>query len=277
MKTTAIIKRSGMLGDVISVEPCVRALRIIYKKVYVNVGNFYPVFYNNPYISNTFNNDKIEDDYVIFNLDNTYENSLHILRERVYLKICGVSLPDSAEMPRLYVTKEEIKTIQNLFVNFRYKKWATIDRGYPFNYGNTHLYLKCYVNGKFYKYQRPYFSDADWIPIIKYLKDNSIGIIQIGNRQYVDVLPGVDIDLRYKTSLRDLFAIIKCSDFFIGMESGAMHVAQALDTHGLGIFNNLVPVSSLCPYGSKIIPIFRSSDSKIDAEEIISIISKNFL
>ena len=253
--------RTASLGDVISVEPVVRALkRSGYRNVYVDAGSYAPVFENNPFVSPV---QDVPCGVKTVSLMNTYENELHLLREHVYLRKAGVELPNEELLPRIYLSDDERAYGKRQLCG---GDWIIIDPGYPMQLDGR--YLRGRLNGEDKIWQRAFWSEAEWGRLIQKLKSNGFMIVQIGNMNGVGTLPDVDLDLSGRTGIRQLFSIISAASFFVGMESGPMHVAQALGVPGVAIFHPNNPESGLKPFGSKIHAVYRNSGDLMNEDEL---------
>ena len=102
---------------------------------------------------------------------------------------------------------------------------------------------------------RGFWPFDSWRPILGAVKDMGYQIVTVGRRATIVAGPPVDLDLSRKTTLRQLFAIVNHCRYFLGMDSGPMHVAQALGVRGLGVFNPRHPAPCIIPAGSGITPV----------------------
>lgn len=259
---SALVVRSACLGDVLSVEPTIRALRQTGYAVGVEAGIYQPVFKNNPHVTPI---EQLDTPYKIFDLTGVYESQLHVLREAAYLKYCNVDLPASEKMPRLYLTDEEVAWGRSVL---RKGKWAVLDPGYPIKASMTGL-----LHGEEILWQRAFWPLHHWNRLCELLSERGIKTVQIGNEN-TPFVSAATLDLRHKTNLRQLFAIIHTCQYFVGMESGPMHIAQALGLPGVAIFHPIHPVESLKPVGSKITHIYRAPGDALNHAEILNVIDR---
>lgn len=264
-----VIKRSGMLGDVVSVEPVIRALKKEgYRRVAVDAGNFSSVFENHPNISDM---EDISLTSLKFDLTGCCESQLTVLRERAYLAACKTTLPDEEMLPRLFLTEREKQWGRDLLGD---GEWVVIDSGYPMEVDGRPNYLSGLHDGKRINWQRAFWTAAEWRGVVHGLSDIGFKVVQIGNQKAGESIPGVAIDLRHRTTLRKLFSLINACRYFVGMESGPMHVAQAFGLEGVAIFNPANPHQALQPLGSRITPIYRCNGDQLNHAEILGAMSR---
>ena len=68
--------------------------------------------------------------------------------------------------------------------------------------------------------------DKLWVEIVKFLHSQDYSVIQVGKDYHK--IPGIDLDLVNKTTLRELAGIIKASRFIVSVDTGVFHLAHAL-------------------------------------------------
>lgn len=245
----ALIDRKASLGDVIMTEPFIRALHKSgkYSKIAFAPSNCNDVHQNNPFLVSVR---QLKKPIHYFNLNNAYEYKLYMPVVDAYLNKYDYKLEEEEKMPKLYLSEKEINYGKKLLGT---GKWAVMDIGYP--------------NGQLIHGPRAFWSFKEWMPIYNALQSKNYKIVYVGNRK--DYPIKADLDLRMKTNLRQLFGIVNACDYFVGMDSGPMHVAQALGIKGIAIFNPKHPSSSLLFPGTTITPVHRLHSDKINCEEVI--------
>ena len=268
-----------MLGDVISLEPVARALYQKFgQKVVVDCGDFAPVFKHHPGIKfgSSLSNDtdlrpgfgmdkNFSDADLQFDLNNCYEQSHFRLREDSYAEFCGISLPDEQKTPKIYMTSEELMWGEDVLGT---GSWLVLDIGYC----ESGFLVARDARGQDRKWQRAHWPVAQWVTLVKDLQSLGIKVVQIGNRLDISAVPGVNLDLRGKTNLRELFGLIRACEFFVGMEYGPMHIAQAFGLRGVGIFHPMGPAHIYKTPGSRITEVYREPGDSIKEEQIVNAI-----
>jgi ADP-heptose:LPS heptosyltransferase len=249
----ALVIRDRSLGDVIMVEPFFRAL---HKEGYNRIGFRADSIYQEVHRNNPLLTPECElQNPDVFELNGVYENRLDLLIEYAYLNHYGFSLPLDELKPRLYLSDGEYGGE----CKFTKGRWILFDPGYP---------------GA--RRKRGWWPGKEWNPIVKAVKKLGYHTVIVANRENVQTIPLIEVDFRFKTSIRQLFSVINMCAGFIGMESGPMHVAEALNKPGIAIVNRHHPAEFTLVPGSSIIPVHRSRGDSLDCDEIIDIFNKKF-
>jgi ADP-heptose:LPS heptosyltransferase len=214
--------RKRALGDVLWIEPVIRAIAKKYETVIVHT-KFNALFNNFPLKNVIFKDHlsflekvliRIEQIFGIklftINLDNSYENdpSIHFLN--AYQKIAKVPL--TQEYPMLYLTKQET---ENRIIPERY----------------VILHIESFSNKVF----RHIFG-IDWQQVVAYLNDQGFHVIQIG----VNVQPLKKVK-NLKTTIREMISLIYHAEYFIGIDSGPSHIATSLGKRSMIFFGAINP------------------------------------
>jgi ADP-heptose:LPS heptosyltransferase len=247
MKRALIIRRS-CLGDVLCAEPFIAALRKAgYQQIHFEADTYSEVIANHPHLTPG----KPEGEFDTFDLTNVYELRLQMLMIDAYLEPFGLQLSEEEKKPTIYLTEEEKKYAENKLGN---DNWVVLDISYPGGpLGRAHWPI------------------SYWEPILEFLKSQGYKILWISHNRAAQPSSIVDLDIRGFTTLRELFALIHRCKLFLGMDSGPMHVAQAFDVPGVGVFNPIHPATSLLLPGTKIHPVHRVHGGDIGSDEIIQI------
>lgn len=251
--TSALVSRTMALGDVICAEPVVRALKNKgYKHISFLSENYQEVFHNHPFLIPAYD---LPQPCCHFDLDGKYERKLELYIVDAYLDAFGLTLPSAEKKPRIYLSDKEINWGRNALGTGR---CALLDIGRP--------------SGAL---GRGFWEFRDWLPVCKSLKQRGFRIVVVGNYLSMGVVVDrsyVDYDLRGKTNLRELFAVINAADLFVGVDSGPMHAAQALGVKGVAIFNPSHPAPSLLHPDTTIIPIHVARTEPLDIDRILAVI-----
>jgi heptosyltransferase III len=250
-------------GDIVACEPICRALKKQYpnSKIYWIVKKsfrelvefnpnideiieeynvFYSILLNNKNNFDSFHNCHLSDlrsygksrIYLQNNLalsqnilTNNYFNFGNILE--VFAKVGGV--PVLKDAPQIYFSKKINNKIDNLLLPKKY------------------IVIHCHSN----------FSPKDWK--INYwkklvndlLKEFDYDIIEVGLESYLGIS-----DLHYhnlcgKFTILETAEIIKRADYFIGIDSGPAHLANAVGTFGFLLFGKLIDFENYMPYSGQ--------------------------
>lgn len=215
--------RKRALGDVLWIEPVIRALAARNKKVivYTTVNE---LFANYP-LSNVVFRNKLnifekacraieffcKTAFFFIDLDNAYEEKpkehfLHAYEEKA-------GLPLTREYPSLYLNIEE-------------EKRPSLPEG---KYAVLHLESMTAKN-----YRKVY--GVDWEKVAGHIRQKGLTLYQVGNNP--PPIPGVT---HIKTSIREMIRLIRHSSFFIGLDSGPSHIAASLGIPSLIFFGAVKP------------------------------------
>jgi ADP-heptose:LPS heptosyltransferase len=247
--TDALVIRAGALGDTIAAEPFVRALgqQRGFGNIYVRADSYAEVFWNHPVAKLGLPPGPC----ATFDLTGVYEKYIpqQIQMTDAYLHHFGLKAPAPEVLPRLYLLEAEKAYAQEVLGD---GDWVVVDLGYP--------------GGPL---DRGFWAFDVWLPVLQAVKDMGFGIVAVGGRATCRLRPPVDIDLKRKTTLRQLFAVVNRCQYFLGMDSGPMHVAQALGVQGVGVFNPRHPASCILSSGSSIVPIHMGCNEEFRPDDLI--------
>jgi ADP-heptose:LPS heptosyltransferase/GT2 family glycosyltransferase len=209
-----ILRRRAAWGDVLLMTPIIRALKERNRMCRIEVETICPdVFNANPDVSYVdrqvlVNNAATED----HNLNGISEMkpSMHIVD--AYAECVGLRPGEYDKVTRLYVPQGDTEwALRTVGV----ESWVAIHPGptaWPCKNWNL----------------------ANWPAVIKAIQEMGYKVALVGN----DVLPGLpcDFDLRKKTNVGQLGALLHECKLFVGVDSFPIHVAQAVGTPVVGLF-----------------------------------------
>ena len=227
-----VVRRMEHMGDVLYTEPFIRALQGSLpsgSKVYVHTA--YPdVFLNHPLVEIVGKNSP--PNYVLDALyERCWKRGQFKYMTTCYLDHFGFEVEDLR--PKIHLSESEMKWAEDKLGE---GKWMVIDTGY-FAIMN--------------------FETDSWNRLLRELKEIGWKILVIGksegwvaNTQELEV----DLDLRGRTNIRQLFALIHQADFFLGVESGPFVVAMSFNKKGILLSGITEPHMILLP-DSNIVPV----------------------
>ena len=190
-------------------------------------------------------------------LTNNYFNYGNILE--VFAKVAG--LPAINEPPKIYIPEAVEKKIEKLI------------------FPNKIIVIHCHSN----------YSPKDWQVnfweklIADLLSSFDYNIVEIGLESKLKVYHSGYYNFCGKLSLLETAEIIKKADFFIGIDSGPAHFANAVDTFGFLLFGKLGDFKNYMPYSGKyeaktnVKFITKDGDpcSELEYDEVWNVISEN--
>jgi hypothetical protein len=210
VKPLCIIKMSGAMGDILLTEPFTRYVAQNFRICYQTHQRFVQVLENSPFIEKIITlDDAIPSDAIgIYNLDGSYVPHLDVPIHEAYFKAFGFDL------------------LADMQYHIYFKENETY--GLPKN---------CVVVDMSSIEGRQYYNN--WQPLLDYIHNCGYKIVLIGNYYYNDPrqLNNIYLDLRKtSTSIRELYCIINECEYYIGVESGPLHIAKTLGKKGIGIY-----------------------------------------
>lgn len=241
-KRIANILRHAALGDVLYAEPMIRALKESKGYELINFhtwGPFGQILLNHPCLNEIKASEigpnqgvirEIPYQEISYCLDFVYENEWRMGNE-VYVPLSYIKHfnlnPPNPPNPLLFITDSERSLARSLLVNGRKT-------------------LAICPNGK------ALFKDEEWKQVVEAARAIGFFLVGIGtdNRQAMDL----NIDMRGKTSIREMCLIMSEVDAVLTLESGSMVVADALGKPGVGLILSGHPSTMLKPE-SKIKPV----------------------
>lgn len=211
------------MGDVLWIEPVIRALAARHRKVTV-VTKYNELFLNYPLPNVTFRSDLtrwekalVKIDMVLgtrlfsVNLDGAHEKDPHRHFLNTFQMKAGV--PIVREYPRLYLSEAE----------------KQYDPGIDGPYVVLHLESFADMN-----YRKVY--GVDWAAVAAWLREKGYTVIQLGKEP--TPIEGV---IHRQTTIREMMALLNKASFFIGLDSGPSHVATALGVPSILFFGAVNP------------------------------------
>ena len=250
-------------GDIIACEPLSRQLRRMYpnakiywivKKAYRELVDFnphidviieeYSVLHSilltkkNPF--DNFYNCHLSGlrryNYLRKTLQNPLAKSLNILTDNyfnhgnileVFAKVGG--LPVISEPPKIYIPESVEKKIEEL------------------NFPNKIIVIHCHSNYCPKDWQIYYWEKL----VVDLLNYFDYDIIEIGLESKLNICNSGYYNFCGKFSLLETAEIIKKADFFIGIDSGPAHFANAVNTFGFLLFGKLGDFKNYMPYSGE--------------------------
>jgi len=211
------LMRKRAMGDVLWMEPLIRQLAATHTNVIVSTKNK-DLFAHYP-LPNVRFADKLNFlEKLLFrlraprfiNLEGAYEKRprMHLLH--AYQEEAG--LPLTNEYPRLYLSEAE-------------KKMYAAETPYvvlSLDSASSRNYRKVY--------------GVDWAQVVTFLQSRGIRVIYAGIKA-----PGIPGVIHYKTSVRELVALIYNCALFIGVDSAPSHIAASLHKPSLLFFGAVNP------------------------------------
>jgi len=262
-----IVKRMAALGDILVLDPLIRQLSKTYNKIwFYTCPRFVEVLENHPNIEKIIT--VIPDiPHELINTDR-YGLPLKIDDREGYPKVLIDSYPiQEANMLHAGLPLDDTK--YNIYFSDDEKKyslppgtWVVVDVGY--------------MGG------RQYYTHELWSKLFDYLRSIGLKIILIGHIcRYT--FNNVDIDRIASTTIREMFCIIKSATYFIGIESGPLHVAKCLGKRGVGLYcayrmnakpfsdTRIVPYLCPCSFGVEFAYSLACKTTEFDVSSIISL------
>jgi ADP-heptose:LPS heptosyltransferase len=215
-KETVIIRRQASLGDVIMCEP---VLRYFHEKGYKVILDTLPQFYN-LFISHDFkiHHPQEVDQQMLanakrVNLDMSYESTPERLHLSSYYEMAGIQ-DGQIKNPKLFTGYDYKNLDHKLF-----RKYCVLhidDRAQP----GRNIY------------------GVNWDAVVAYLSENGYTVVQIGHGKHT--VPKGAVEMRNMNEPM-LMRLIGGADLFLGIDSGPMNIALAMDTPIIAFFGSVHP------------------------------------
>jgi ADP-heptose:LPS heptosyltransferase len=214
-----IIRRAAAWGDVLLTTPIIRALKERNSMCNVQVETVcQDVFNGNPdvsYVGRTINVTSADTDE--FNLNGMFEMQpgKHIVD--VFAETVGLKKGEYSQITKLYPAQGDLEWAKRTITG---PDWVAIHPG-PTSW-------RC----KNWHFDR-------WQMVIEELHAAGKHVVLVGN----DAMPPLkgDLDLRAKTTMSQLAAILGQCSLFVGVDSFPIHAAQAMGTPVVGLFGITLP------------------------------------
>lgn len=215
-KQLCLASKTRTIGDALVLTPIARKLKTKYPdlKLTTYIRGFNPVvFYNNPYMDGiSYTPDKIYGDDC-----NDGTGQLIQLKERFF----GLDI-SVAPKPELFTTAHEKTAARKWIQNNEYGIKKPICIIHP--WGHTHQNV---APVDYWEYLV-----ENWKYKIHFIQVGVSGHTKVtGCHQYALFSRGGPLEGPW--GVRSLFALIEQADFFIGVDSGPMHIARAFDKKSL--------------------------------------------
>jgi ADP-heptose:LPS heptosyltransferase len=220
-KIKYIIRKRAM-GDVLWIEPIIRALAKTHRKLIVHT-KFNSLFENYPLPNVLFKSKLSFFEKCLYHiekrcrsqlfstcLDDVYEKDPGIHFLHAYQKYAG--LPLNNEYPQLHLSaKEKEKVVPG-------SKYVV-------------LHIESFSAKSFRSVE-----GIDWNKIVLYFRNRGYGVVQLSLKN--DVLANT---IWKPTSLREMMSLIYNASYFVGIDSGPSHFAASLGIPSLIIFGSINP------------------------------------
>jgi ADP-heptose:LPS heptosyltransferase len=215
-----LVQREAAIGDVLLTTPVLRALRLKWPEARITVATMFPeLFRDNPDVQRAVKKPPREafDQSIDLNLSYERAPGLHIVD--AYASLCGVRCED--RRPRIYPNEQDRAFAGGLLQG---KGWASVHAG-PSAWPGRH-----WPPEKFDLVSRELRAEG-W----------KVALVGAPNPAMIEH----DLDLRGKTSIHQLAAIMEHSDLFLGVDSFPMHLAAAFKRPLVAIFGCIDPALRL--------------------------------
>ena len=209
-----ILRRNAAWGDVLLLTPIIRALKARNAMSRIQVETICPdVFNGNPdvsYVSRTINVSSFDSED--HNLNGMFEMrpDRHIVD--VFAETAGLKPGDYEKVTKIYPPGGDVEWAKRTITT---PNWVAIHPG-PTTW-------RC----------KNWPADR-WQPVIDFIRAAGKSVVLVGN----DRIPlyQSDLDLRGKTNVGQLAALLGECELFVGVDSFPIHVAQAMGRPVLGLF-----------------------------------------
>lgn len=209
------VHRRNALGDVLLITPVVRALRRKYPRARITVTTLYPdLLEHNPDIDELLRADApLRGFDLTFDLQYELFPELHIVD--AYAKIAQVDAEDRT--PTVYLVQDDLGAADALL------REAGVYPGRPL----VAFHMESGWRVRDWSIER-------FRQVAEALRARDVQVVVLGERPTVPV--NFAVDLRGRTSVRSLAAVIFKCDALLSIDSGLMHLAAALRRPFVGLF-----------------------------------------
>lgn len=209
-----LVVRKRALGDVIDVTAILPAIKQRYPDCEIRIQTDFPeVFQGNPHVAEAAKVISTPADYT-YNLNLAYENRPAEHTLTAYATATETHLDLAAALPQLFASHDDTAAARRLLPgNARY---AILHPG-PTGWKGKDWPL------------------ARWVKVAAALAKQGYTVATVGKG---DPISGT-LDLRAKTPIGTLYAMLQRAALFIGLDSGPSHVAQAAGTPSLVLFGTI--------------------------------------
>lgn len=249
-----VFERYGAVGDVILMTPLLRAYKQRYPYAHISVlTHFREVFYHNPNVSETKSR---QDDLNFQPVD-----EFHCLQDAYEHRYPDTSIADSyfasvglpvSDDPRL-----------ELFPDVD-------DAAIAAKLTDNTDHLAIIHPGRSTAWPGKFWSPVAWQRLVCILQQAGWKIALVGNE---DPVVQCDYDLTRKTTVLQTAALCKRAKLFVGIDSAPLHIAQAMNTPGVGLFGCTDPRKILFCGGKhlgRIQPVYASSVACLGCRNLVT-------
>lgn len=225
-------------GDILAATPAISGIRADHPMAKIELDVSHPeIFRHNPHINDVFRPDRkhtIGYDRIV-DIRPNYQ-LLELISSQAE-EMCATSV--GSHRPQIFLQQSELEEAARILAPLKEEKDVII----AFNPLMSRI-----------EWQGRNWNIEEATRLAQMLKDfnSNIGIVEIGHGT-----PSTDeahIDLVGDTTMRGLFAIMAQVDFFIGIDSLPLHVAQAFDLRSYILFGATEPIARVIDF-TKTIPI----------------------
>lgn len=221
-----LVLRAGATGDAFMVTPILRSLKKKWPCARITMVTAYPdAFARNPHL---FRLDAQETQPrsmydMVFDLNLAYERSPQKHAVQAYADACGIAV--DSYIPEIFPTQDDERFA--LYTLPKGRKIAVLNPG-PTNWVGRN------------------YSIENWCKVTQGLKDRGYFTVEIGFNHPHNALP-CDLDLRGRTTVHQVYSILKSASVYVGIDSFPMHLAVAANTPIAAIFGCVSPEYRLPP------------------------------
>jgi ADP-heptose:LPS heptosyltransferase/GT2 family glycosyltransferase len=206
-----VIRRAGAFGDVLLTTPVIRALREKYPLSPIHVETGCPqIFLNNPDVTSATQRTPNLPDALLFELNGSYESFPNQHFVWSYAQRCGFEQPVD-DRTHLFVSDQDRV---NAVYSMPGDDWAAVQVG-----PNT--------------WRSKEWPADRFQQVIENLRAMGMKVVLVGMHGRGN---SADADMRGRTTIQEMGALIERAKIFIGLDSLPMHVSQAMHTPTIGLF-----------------------------------------
>lgn len=226
-----LINREGAIGDLILATPAIEALKAKWPDAQIKVKTRCPqVFTNSPTTADASCDFGGQFDYR-FDLDLCYENRPMVHPVLCYADALGVKVNLDQAKLRLYPYDADKRQADSLLTVSDRRPLVIVHPG-PTRW-----------TGRDWMLER-------WVEVIEWLSDKGCQVVVIGTPWRFEKA----VNLSQPTSLQSLYVLMQKAAFFLGVDSGPFHVAQAANLKSVVLFGTIYSHLRIMP-SVRVIPV----------------------